>query len=252
MSAERLAALLIGARISGRRIAGLAPELCPRAEDDAYQVQELVALRLGVKVSGWKVGASGPKSPPTCAPLFAGHVVKSPAHLLSSRAGLNGVEAEIALCLGRDLPARGRPYGEDEAWDAVESLHPAIEFLDTRFADRKAVPALALLADNLSNGGFCYGPPAADWRALDLLKPEATLLLGGREAAHAVGGNPAGHPKRLLAWLANHAAQRGRMLKAGDYVTTGSHTGLVIATPGTPVVARLAFIGESQLTLAAA
>src|SRR5579862_7130659 len=161
MSAERLAALLIGARISGRRIISLAPELAPRDEDAAYAVQELVAARLGVKVAGWKVGASGPKSPPNCAPLFAGHVVKSPAHLLASRAGLNGVEAELAFRLGRDLPARGRPYGEDEVWDAVESLHPAIEFLDTRFADRKAVPELALLADNLSNGGFCYGPAAA-------------------------------------------------------------------------------------------
>jgi 2-keto-4-pentenoate hydratase len=252
MSAARLAALLIGARISGRRIISLAPELCPGAEDDAYQVQELVAAKLGVKLSGWKVGAPGPQSPPSCAPLFAGYVVKSPAHLLASRSGLNGVEAEIALRLGRDLPTRGRPYDEDEAWDAVESLHPAIEYLDTRFADRKSVPELALLADNLSNGGFCYGPPAADWRAIDLLQPEATLLVGGREAAHAVGGNAAGHPRRLLAWLANHVAKRGGMLKAGDYVTTGTHTGLVIAPPGVPVVARFAGIGESQLTLAAA
>jgi 2-keto-4-pentenoate hydratase len=252
MSAARLDALLIGARISGRRIIRLAPELSPRDEDDAYQVQELVVAKLGVKVSGWKVGASGPQSPPSCAPLFAGYVVKSPAHLLASRTGLNGVEAEIALRLGRDLPARGQPYDEDEAWDAVESLHPAIEYLDTRFADRKSVPEMALLADNLSNGGFCYGPPAADWHAIDLLKPEATLLVGGREAAHAVGGNAAGHPKRLLAWLANHAAKRGRMLKAGDFVTTGTHTGLVIAPPGVPVVARFAGIGESQLILAAA
>jgi 2-keto-4-pentenoate hydratase len=42
------------------------------------------------------------------------------------------------------------------------------------------------------------------------------------------------------------------MLKAGDYVTTGSHTGLVIASPGAPVVARFSGIGETQLTLAAA
>ena len=252
MSAARLAALLIGARISGRRIISLAPELCPRREDDAYQVQELVAGKLGVKVSGWKVGSSGPSSPPSCAPLFAGHVVQSPARLLASRTGLNGIEAEIALRMGRELPLRDRPYEADEVWDAVESLHPAIEFLDTRYADRKTVPELALLADNLSNGGFCYGPAAADWRKLDLAKPEATLLIGGREVAHAVGGNAAGHPKRLLAWLANHAAKRGRALKAGDYVTTGTHTGLVVAAPGAPVVARFAGIGEAQLVLAAA
>ena len=61
MSAERLAALLIGARISGRRIVSLAPELCPRGEDDAYQVQELVAARLGVKVVRLEGGSFRPQ-----------------------------------------------------------------------------------------------------------------------------------------------------------------------------------------------
>jgi 2-keto-4-pentenoate hydratase len=113
------------------------------------------------------------------------------------------------------------------------------------------VSSLAQLADNLTNGGFCWGPALDDWRGLDLAKAEAALLIAGKQAAHAIGGNAAGHPRRLIAWLANHCAERGRPLRAGDFVTTGSHTGFVSAPLRAAVVARFAAIGESQLTLVA-
>ena len=38
-------------------------------------------------------------------------------------------------------------------------------------------------------------------------------------------------------------------VRSGDFVTTGSHTGLVTAPLHATVVARFAAIGESQLTL---
>lgn len=251
MTSERLAALLIQARISGRRIGGIPAALAPADEDAAYALQDLVVDKLGVRVAAWKVGAASPVSWPTCAPIFAGHVAKSPAHLLATRDGLNGVEAELAFRVGRDLPARGTPYAEDEVWNALESLHVAIEHLDSRFADRTMAPEPAVLADNISNGGFCWGPAVEDWRGADLAKPEARLTIDGKEVAKAVGGNAAGHPRRLVAWLANHLAQRGRPLTAGTFVTTGSHTGLCIAPLRAPVVACFTGLGEAQLTLVA-
>lgn len=108
----------------------------------------------------------------------------------------------------------------------------------------------ALLADNLSNGGFTFGPAIASWRSIDWQAPKATLLVNGKTVKTAVGGNPSGHPRRLLAWLANHAASRGRPLRTGQVVTTGSHTGLAIAPPGAQVEARFEGLGEAVLTLA--
>jgi len=105
------------------------------------------------------------------------------------------------------------------------------------------------LADNQSNGGFCYGP-ANPVAAVDFLAAQALLLIDGKEVKHAVGGNPAGHPKRLLGWLANHAATRGKPLTAGTIVTTGSHTGITIAPPGARVTVRFAGLGEAVLDLA--
>jgi len=252
MTQERLAALLIQARISGRRIGDISAELAPSDEAAAYALQDLVVDKLRVCVAAWKVGAASPVSRPTCAPIFADHVVKSPAQLLASRDGLNGVEAELAFRVDRDLPARATPYGEDEAWAALDSLHVAIEYLDSRFHDRLAAPELAVLADNISNDGFCWGAAVDNWRAADLAKPQAQLAIDGTVVAKAVGGNSAGHPKRLVAWLANHLAQRGRPLLAGTFITTGSHTGLCIAPLRAPVIARFTGLGEAQLTLVGA
>lgn len=249
MAQERLAALLIQARISGKRIGEIPAELAPADEAAAYALQDLVVDRLGVRIGAWKVGAASPVSRPSCAPIFAGHVVASPARLLGSPDGLNGVEAELAFRVGRDLPARSTPYDDDEVWEAIDSLHVAIEYLDSRFRDRTAVPELAVLADNISNGGFCWGPAVENWRAADLAKPEARLVIDGEEVGRAVGGNAAGHPKRLVAWLANHLVQRGRPLAAGMFATTGSHTGLHVAPLRALVLARFADLGEARLTL---
>ena len=107
----------------------------------------------------------------------------------------------------------------------------------------------AALQTYLSQGGAAgmggTGGGAVRWGGDDV----GRVAVDGEEVARAVGGNTAGHPKRLLAWLANHAAQRNRPLKAGDFITTGSHTGLHIAPLRAPVIARFAGLGESQLTL---
>jgi len=245
------AALLVEARRTGRRLPGLDPALLPGDERAAYAVQDAVIRLLGADVAGWKVGAASPEALPSAAPLLAPLVRPSPAAFAVAPDSLRGVEAELALSLARDLPLRSTPYGEDEAWDAVAAVHVAVELLDSRYLDRDRLPPAAALADNLSNGGFAFGPPIAGGRSIDFRTARASLSIDGREAKSAVGGNPAGHPSRLLAWLANHAASRGRPLKAGDIVTTGSHTGLTIAPPCARVVAVFAGLGEAVLSLAA-
>jgi 2-keto-4-pentenoate hydratase len=245
---EALAALLVAARQSGRRVGALPPGLVPATADDAYAVQEAVMRRLGARIAGWKVGAASPQGEPNCAPLFADLVAPSPAQFAAGAAELRIVEAELAFRLGTALPARVVPYGDDEVWDAFETMHVAIELVDTRFAEWRGMDKLALLADNQNNGGFCFGAAIRDWRATDFLRQPASLLVDGAEAASAVGGNNAGHPRRLLTWLANHCARRGLPLAAGTIVTTGAHA-LVTAPPHAAVTARFAGLGEASLTL---
>ncbi|HMK67872.1 MAG TPA: fumarylacetoacetate hydrolase family protein, partial [Stellaceae bacterium] len=119
----------------------------------------------------------------------------------------------------------------------------------SRLRDWQAAPPLARLADTQSNGGFCFGPAVADWRAVDLLNQPVVLTLDGRAAADARGGNAAGHPLRLLVWLANHAARLGRGIRAGEIVTTGSHTPLIFAHSNSSAVAEFPGVGRSSLDI---
>ena len=119
------------------------------------------------------------------------------------------VEAESRSCSARDLPTRSQPYSEDEVWDAMASLHVGIEVLESSFIDRRKLSEHAVLGDLLNNGAYCYGPAVEDWRGLDVAKPAASIWINGKEIRRAKAGTPGGHPKRLLTWLANHAAARG-------------------------------------------
>jgi 2-keto-4-pentenoate hydratase len=245
-----LAALLLAARRSGRPIETLPAALVPATAEEAYAVQERLASAQGA-IAGWKVGAPGPAALPNCAPLHADVVAPGPSRWPAARFRLRGVEAELAFRFGAALEPRGAAYSEEEVWDAVASLHPAIEVVESRFAAFPKLDALALLADHASNGAFTYGAAAENWRDIDFLRQPARLLVDGKEAASARGGNAAGHPRRLLAWLANHRARFGAGLAAGDIVTTGSHTGLVFAPPGAEVTAEFAGIGKVTLVFAA-
>ncbi|HYM01518.1 MAG TPA: fumarylacetoacetate hydrolase family protein [Stellaceae bacterium] len=243
-----LAALLVEARRGGRPIETVPPDLVPATASEAYEVQDAVAPALGA-IAGWKVGAASPTAEPNCAPLFAEIVASSPARWPGARFRVRGVEAELAFRFGKTLPPREHPYGADEVWQAIDTLHVAIELVDSRFADFPATDKLLQLADNQNNGGFCYGAPIGPWRSVDFLRQPAGLRVDDREVASAVGGNAAGHPGRLLAWLADHLSRRGRGLAAGDIVTTGSHTGLVHVGPSAVVAARFAGLGEAVLSL---
>jgi 2-keto-4-pentenoate hydratase len=244
-----LAELLLAARRSGRAIDSLPAALIPTTAAEAYAVQDQVTSALGA-LAGWKVGAASPSATPNCAPLLADLVAASPARWPADQFRLRGVEGELAFRFGAALKPRAAPYGEDEIWAAVESLHPAIEVVESRFAAFPALDPLALLADHQSNGAFCHGAAAEDWREIDFLSQPARLLIDGKEVASARGGNAAGHPRRLLAWLANHRAREGRGIAAGDIVTTGSHTGLVFAAPGATVTAEFRGIGSAALSFA--
>ena len=246
---EDLSALLLGARRTDTLLGALPAELVPADPAAAYAAQDSVARAFGT-IAGWKVGASSPFAEPNCAPLFAELMAPSPAEWPAARFHRRGVEAELAFRFGKSLPARPAGYNDDEVWEAIDTLHVAIEIVESRFADFPATDKLLQLADNQSNGAFCFGEPIAHWRAVDFLRQPVSLLIDGEEKVKAVGGNAAGHPGRLLTWLANHCAARGRGLAAGDIVTTGSHTGLVFAEPGAVVTARFPGLGEAKLRFA--
>lgn len=244
---------LIRARTGeGPRPDDLPAGLRPADTAQAYAVQDLVALARG-PIAGWKVGAPSPQAEPARAALArdsvhvagAGGRVSLPARDFL----VIGVEAELVFECLADLPPREAPYSLREVQDAFGAAHAGIEVCDTRFAVWGGQEPLSRLADQACHGALVIGTGGAGGVAqVDPLRQPVRLEVnGGTVVAHEAGGNPAGEPLRLLAWLANVGARSLGGLRAGQWVTTGSWTGTPLAMPGDVVVADFPGIGRAEL-----
>jgi 2-keto-4-pentenoate hydratase len=244
---EQAASLLAEGRRQRRQVQTFRPG--PSRAEEAYAVQAAVARQLG-PIGGWKVGAKSPNETPNAAPMFAELIRPSPVEWPKDTLHMRGVEAEIAFRIARDIAPRTEPLNEDEVFAAIDTVHVAIEVVDTRLADWENADRLWVLADNQSNGGFVYDPIGVPWQGQDFSDAPVKLTIGGRVAAEGRGGNPAGDPRWLLVWLVNHCAHHRGGLSAGAFVTTGSYTGMIFVDPGTTVEAEFPGLGRAAVRFA--
>jgi 2-keto-4-pentenoate hydratase len=212
---------------AGTKTGDLDLALRPRDRAEGYAVQ--VAMERYGNPFGWKIAATseaGQKHINVAGPLagriFAERVI--PDGGTASMAGneMRVGEPEFAFRMGRSLLPRPTPYSVEDVLAAVDTLHPAIELPDSRFADFVKAGEAQLIADNACAHLFVLGAPtAADWRSVDLIEERPVVTLRGqRFVGH--GRNVLGDPRVALTWLANELRQLGVTLKAGEVVTTGT------------------------------
>jgi 2-keto-4-pentenoate hydratase len=147
--------------------------------------------------------------------------------------------------LGRDLEQKGAPYTAAEVRRAVAEVMAAFELIEDRAADYKTCRALSLIADNAWNGGIVLGAPIAAAGG-DFDGIGGSLERDGLPAGTGKTDDPLG----ALAWLANLAVERGRPIRAGMVVITGSVIATVDIAPGERL--RFALDGIGDCALAAA
>jgi 2-oxo-3-hexenedioate decarboxylase/2-keto-4-pentenoate hydratase len=114
------------------------------------------------------------------------------------------------------------PYDRDTAGAAVGACMAAIEVVDDRYEDYRALDVPTLIADDFFNAAGVLGAPVASWRDLDLAAVRGRMRINGAEAGTGRGGDILGHPLEALAWLANALAARGSCLRRGEFVLLGS------------------------------
>jgi len=205
----------------------------PGTVPQGYKVQAashhaLTEFGLGTIV-GHKVGCTTPIMQdymgidhPCAGGVFDKQVHDSPAELALSDYVRIGVECEIGVRLSRDLPPIGSPHDRDTVADAVDACMAAIELVDDRFDDLVAAGAPVVIADDFCNAGCVLGPPATDWKTLDLEAIIGRTIIDGVETGRGVGADVMGHPFEALAWLANLKTDLGVPLKAGEFILTGT------------------------------
>src|ERR1700722_3078358 len=214
---------------AGTKLAGLETRLRPCDHAEGYAIQGAIEKYSTHRIFGWKITATseaGQKHINVAGPM-AGRILAEtviPDGGTASMAGneMRVGEPEFAFRMARDLPPRSTPYTTQQVLDAVDTLHPAIEIPDLRFADFVAAGSAQIIADNACAHLFILGAPATtDWRSLDLVEERPQITLRGMQfTGH--GKNVLGDPRLALAWLANELRELGLTLKAGQIVTTGT------------------------------
>jgi 2-keto-4-pentenoate hydratase len=241
---EQAAALLVGAR-RGVGIAGL-PEACrPASVTDAHAIQDAVTAALGLPIGAFKANAPA-NAEPTRGAIYAETVVPSPARIPAAEVPQCGVEGEVAFVFRRDLPARRADYSREEVAAVVDAC-AAIEVVTSRYQDPDKVSNLEKLADCISNGAFVHGAVLADWRGLELGKLKVTLSVNGTTVLEQVGGHPTGDPLGIAVTLVNMMRERDGV-RAGQFVTCGSCTGLRYLQPGDVCSVRFGGLGVAEVT----
>jgi 2-keto-4-pentenoate hydratase len=241
-------------RGGGAPLAGL-PESCrPGTAEDGYAIQEAFIELCGHPVAGWKVGATAPASQqmfgvtePFYGPILAPVVFSSPAELPAADFPMRGIECEFAFRLADDVAPREEPYGVDEVAERVSAPIPAIEIVSPRLDHPIRHGAPTAIADCGVNGGLVLGAATLEWQAIDLATHAVRLLIDGEQKAAGTGALVLGHPLNVLAWFVNRYTARGHTLPAGQIVSTGTTTCLVILEPGHTAVADFGTLGQVSL-----
>ncbi len=237
-----------------RRILLPLGSIAPQSQEDGYAAQYEVAKLLGATTpAGFKIGATtkqmqeylGLTGP------AAGFVPKQSLQpngvkLRFAEFHNPGVECEVGLRLAHDLPFG--EYTAAQAARAVGEVFAAIEIVEKRYDDLKALGTPTLIADQVFHRAGVTGPAISAWQGIDLGAIRGEMFLGGKSAGHGHGRDLLGHPLNALAWLAGSGAARVfGGLKAGQLVWLGSVTPPFWLDGPTTVEARFEQLGSATL-----
>lgn len=229
---------LADARANRTPIAAPAAHYALAGLDDAYRVQALgidLALATGERLAGAKAGLISPVmqaalkvGEPVYGRLLASLRCQPGARIARERLLQPRIEAEIALLIGRDLPADEPDMATLRA--CIEGAVPAIEINDTAVANWQ-IGLLDSLADNLCAGLYLTGDQPV---ALEALEGTALPVQLQRNGA------PAFPPTQttlsavldVALWLARRMARLDAPLKAGDVLMCGALAPMSQVAPG--------------------
>ena len=262
---DRIAAAaeaIAGARRAGKHLGRLPDNIRPATLTEGYRVQDAVHAILRAaghgEVIGHKIGATTPVmqkymdiNHPCAGGVFEPTVYKSGVSVPYSSFRKVGLECEIAAMLGRDMRADEGPFDRESVARYVESYCAAIELVDDRYVEWQTCGTPTLAADDFFGAGSILGAPVAPDDAPDLAAAVGRAFVNGAEIAAGTGADVMGHPLEALAWLANHFAARGQMLRAGEFVSTGSMVKTIWLAAGDRIAIDVAGLGSVEAIIAA-
>lgn len=252
MAFEKERAILVQAekeRLAVGPLSDLAPGgLTLEAAHAICEANIQARLEAGEVVRGYKVGFTNipvrekmglPDS--TYGYLLGGMVLESGGIFDMNELIAPKIECEI--CFRLKAPLAGKGLTVEQVLAATDAVRASFEICDARIKDWKC-PYPDFFADNGFSARIILG--GVGWvpvKQVNLLAEEVVLTQDGAELARGVGQAAMGHPANAVAWLASKLADRGRALRAGDLVMTGTLTPILPIERGSTYRASFSTLG---------
>lgn len=245
---DRLALRLRAARLQASSTTLLTEEFPALTIDDAYRIARRTGAMSGSPRVGIKLGF-------TSAAMRRQMNIATPNHgwlladmdLATARPRFIHPRIEPEIALLTRLPVGDAPLAGDGLLRTLDSVHPALEIVDTRYHEYRFTAA-DNTADMSSAAGFVLGPahpPARLRDACSVMLAADGATLGSGDDADAMGG-----PLEAFAWLVRQLAAAHEVLPAGSIVLTGGLTAAPLIVPGAHYIARFSTLGAVEFELA--
>ena len=254
------AAHMVAARAAGGPVPRLPARLRPQTLEEGYAIQDEAIRRrtaAGGRRAGWKIGCTTAAMQrmlgldgPGAGAVMAADLLASPATMAAAALCNPVAECEIAVRIASAPAPREGGHDRESIAAHVGACMAAIELAELRLPERVRMATGELVADDFFQKAVVLGPEIADWRALDLACLGAITVVAGVRKGEGRGGDVMGHPFAALAWLANALAARGKGLRQGDVVLTGSIVEAAPIAAGETVTCTVEGLGQAALALA--
>ena len=129
-----------------------------------------------------------------------------------------GLEYELAFRTAEDVTAA--VSSAEQISELVDQVRPAFELIEDKEADYSDICPLTLIADNAWCGGVVLGDPLDGWQDMDLSNTGSILEQDGVPAEE--GNTGSANPWASFVWVLNHFAERGDIVRKGEWIITGS------------------------------
>ncbi|MDA1279710.1 MAG: fumarylacetoacetate hydrolase family protein [Chloroflexi bacterium] len=251
---KQSAGILALTRVRNQKIDGLPDEYRPVDELEAYAVQDQLHSLLNTAGYGKRVGYKIGCTTPVMQEFLgidnpcAGGIYNTSTNYIATTAQFGnfahpGVECELAVYVGDDLVPGDKPFTRESVAPAILALFGAIEIVDDRWTDYRAVDTPTLIADDFFASGIVLSQPKKVEEAPDVANLFGYMTINGERVGEGTTGDILGHPYEALAWLANSLAARGKHLKEGEIVMLGSVVETRWVAPGDEVSVDIEGIG---------
>lgn len=250
----RLTERVEGAQLRAYEIPKLTDEYPEMTVEDGYAIQTELRRRWlarGNRLLGWKVGLTSKAKM-----VQMGVHVPSIGFLTSDMSRPENssiavadlvhprVECEVAFVTSKEL--QGNKCTIDDVLNATDYVLPAIEIIDSRFANFK-FDLPSVIADNGSSARFVGGGRPRRAQELDLRTLGVVMEKNGEMVAMGASAAVLGHPAQAIAMLVRILSEQGEVLPAGSFVMSGGITEAIVVTAGDSVIARFQELGSVSI-----